>query len=334
MSSSTRKLVSLSGMLALGAVAQAQNYLTTPNIYTMQESYDVSNFFDSFEFFSGLDPTTGYVQYADAVAANTTGLAGYANNGVYLGVDYKTTNPAGGRASVRLSSKKSFTHGLIIADIAHQPASVCGSWPAFWTFGPSWPTSGEIDIIEGVNLQSNSSITLHTSSGCSFSSDSFASGDCSAPGSGTVGCGNPTHNPQTFGDGFNEIGGGVYALHWTSDAIQIFFFPRTSTVPVDIEAGRPDPSSWGKPISSFSGGSCDIDSHFMNHNIVFDTTFCGQWAGKVWASDPVCSAKAPTCEEFVGNNPSAFQNSYWLINSIKVFSISGAKREVAKRFDA
>ncbi|KAI1828119.1 glycoside hydrolase family 16 protein [Xylaria intraflava] len=331
---SIKKLTHLGGMLSLGTIAQAQGYYPTPDTYTIQDSYDASNFFENFEFFSGPDPTTGYVQYVDAVTANATGLAGYANNGIYLGVDYKTTNPVAGRGSVRLSTKKSYTHGLIIADIAHQPASVCGSWPAFWTFGPSWPTSGEIDIIEGVNLQSNTSITLHTASGCSFSSDSFASGDCGAPGTGTLGCGKPSQNTQTFGDGFNEIGGGVYALLWTSNVIQIFFFPRTGTIPADIEAGNPNPSSWGTPTASFSGGSCDIDANFKNHNIVFDTTFCGQWAGKVWGSDPVCSAKATTCEQYVGSNPSDFQNSYWLINYIKVFNVNSAKRGIAKRFDA
>ncbi len=162
----TRNLICLSGVLTLATQAQGA--------YTIQDSYDASNFFENFEFFNGPDPTSGFVQYVDAATANSTGLAGYANNGIYLGVDYQTQNPAAGRASVRLTTTKSYTHGLIVADIAHQPAPACGSWPAFWTFGPSWPRSGEIDIIEGVNLQTNSSITLHTASGCSFSRDSFS----------------------------------------------------------------------------------------------------------------------------------------------------------------
>ncbi|KAI0863173.1 glycoside hydrolase family 16 protein [Xylaria cubensis] len=326
----TKNLVRLSGVLSLAVTAQAQN-----NSYTLQDSYDATNFFDNFGFFEGPDPTAGFVQYVDAATANSTGLAGYANNGVYLGVDYQTANPTAGRASVRLTSAKSYTHGLIIADIAHQPAATCGSWPAFWTFGPSWPHSGEIDIIEGVNLQTNSSITLHTAAGCSFSQDSFATGDCGAPGDGTQGCGSLTQNTQDFGTGFNEIGGGVYALQWTSDAIKVFFFPRTGTIPADIAAGNPDPSNWGTPTASFSGGSCDIDANFMNHNIVFDTTFCGVWAGQVWGADPVCSAKAPTCQEYVANNPADFQDSYWLINYVKVFGETGSsKRGIAKRFNA
>ncbi|KAI1176911.1 glycoside hydrolase family 16 protein [Nemania sp. FL0916] len=328
-----KNLARLSGVLSLAAIAQGQKYGTQPS-YNLQDSYDTSNFFEEFDFFNGPDPTSGFVQYVDATTANSTGLAGYANGGVYLGVDYKTKNPSAGRASVRLTTKKAYTHGLIIADIAHQPAPACGSWPAFWTFGPSWPHNGEIDIIEGVNMQTNTSITLHTAPGCKFSQDSFSSADCGSPGDGTTGCGTTTENVKTFGAGFNKIGGGVYALQWTSKAINIFFFPRTGKIPSDIQKGKPDPSGWGKPTASFSGGSCDIDSNFMNHNIVFDTTFCGQWAGKVWGADPVCSAKASTCEQYVGSNPDAFEDSYWLINYVKVFSEAGMKRGIAKRFDA
>lgn len=313
-----KNLVRLGGALSLASSAQAQTY-------TIQDTYDATNFFEGFEFFNGPDPTAGFVQYVDAATANSTGLAGFADNGVYLGVDYQTANPASGRNSVRVTTTKAYTHGLIIADIAHQPAAVCGSWPAWWTFGPNWPHSGEIDIIEGVNGQSNSSITLHTASGCQFSQDSFSSVDCGSPGDGSQGCGAQTGNTQDFGDGFNAIGGGVTAMQWTSDAIKVFFFPRGS-IPADIDAGNPDPSTWGNPTASFSGGSCDIDANFMNHNIVFDTTFCGVWAGKVWGDDPTCSAKAATCEEYVGANPGDFQESYWLINYVKVFGEAGAKK--------
>ena len=32
----------------------------------------------------------------------------------------------GGRESVRISSKKTFTHGLFIADVQHMPGNECG----------------------------------------------------------------------------------------------------------------------------------------------------------------------------------------------------------------
>lgn len=273
------------------------------------------------------------MSYATAALANISSLAGYASNSVFLGVDHTTVNPSGGRASVRVSSNKSYTHGLFIADIAHMPDSTCGVWPAFWTFGPNWPNSGEIDIIEGVNQNAANTVTLHTSAGCSFtssgalSSSNLTSSNCNA-GNGDDGCGYDTADTQSYGTGFNAIGGGVYAMEWTSSAIEVFFFPRSS-VPSDITSGTPNPQSWGTPVASFGGGSgCDIDSHFSNHSIVFNTDFCGGWANAVWSSGS-CASLAPTCELYVGRNPSAFANAYWEINSVKVYQ--GGNSSVEKR---
>jgi hypothetical protein len=299
--------------------------------YTLKDNYDHTNFFQDFNFFTGADPTSGFVKFASASAANSSGLAGYSNNAVYMGVDHTTVNPNGGRAAVRVSSNKAYTKGLFIADIAHMPDSTCGVWPAFWTFGPNWPASGEIDIIEGVNDQATDSVTLHTSSGCTMqstgalSSSKLASGDCGA-GNGNTGCSTSTTNKAGYGTGFNAIGGGVYAMEWTSQAIKVYFFPRTA-IPADIASGSPNPSSWTQPVAAFSG--CNIDQHFQNHNIVFDTTFCGQWAGQVWDTNPKCKALAPTCNQYVGANPAAFASSYWLVNSVKVYQAAAAKREVA-----
>lgn len=46
-----------------------------------------------------------------------------ANSLEVLGVDHTTVNPPSGRSSVRVSSKKAYTHGLIVADIAHSGCS-------------------------------------------------------------------------------------------------------------------------------------------------------------------------------------------------------------------
>lgn len=302
--------------------------------YTLEDSYDTSNFFKEFSFFSAPDPTQGFVKYLDAVPANQSGLAGYSNNAIYMGVDHTTMNPTAGRESIRVSSNKAYNKGLIIADITHMPDSTCGSWPAFWTVGPDWPSSGEIDIIEGVNAQTTNSITLHSADGCTMSATGALSSsklietNCNA-GSGSNGCGFETTNTQGYGTGFNAVGGGVYATDWTSSGIKVYFFPRAS-IPSDISSEQPNPSSWGTPVASFSGSGCDIDANFKNHNIVFDTTFCGQWAGNVW-SQSTCASLAPTCNEYVANNPSAFSNAYWLVNSIKVYQDSGVtKRDGVK----
>ena len=252
-----------------------------------------------------------------------------------LGVDYKTMNPSSGRESVRVSSNKAYTHGLIIGDIAHMPDSTCGVWPAFWTVGPNWPNSGEIDIIEGVNAMMSNTVTLHASADCSIEatgeSATLSSSNCN-DGGGDLGCSLSTQNNGSIGTAFNSAGGGVYAADWTSTGVNVYFFPRVS-IPTDITSGSPNPSAWGTPFASFPGGSaCDIDSHFQNHNIIFDTTFCGQWAGDAWANS-ACSSLAPTCNDYVAQNPSAFADSYFLINSVKVYQDAGSSKRDALAAD-
>ncbi|KIW65082.1 hypothetical protein PV04_07366 [Phialophora macrospora] len=304
--------------------------------YVLQDDYSPDQFFSMFDFFTDSDPTNGYVQYVDQSTAQQGGLINNDNGAIYMGVDHSNVASGSGRQSVRLTSKKSYTHGLIVLDLSHMPGGICGTWPAFWTVGPNWPNAGEIDIIEGVNSQRANSMALHTGQGCSVSNNGLFSGRVSTPNCdvnaagqpGNAGCAILTPNDQSYGTGFNQGQGGVYATEWTSQAINIWFFPR-GAIPSDLSSssGNPDPSGWGQPMASFSDSGCNIDDFFNDHQIVFDTTFCGDWAGNaaVWASDAVCGSKAPTCQAFVQNNPSAFQDAYWTVNSLKVYQSSGAE---------
>jgi hypothetical protein len=78
-----------------------------------------------------------------------------------------------------------------------------------------WPASGEIDIIEGVNTQTSTAVTLHTSPGCRISNEGtdpstvLKEADCNY-NNAFGGCGQQTSNKENYGDGFNLIGGGVY----------------------------------------------------------------------------------------------------------------------------
>jgi len=278
----------------------------------------------------GNDPTNGYVNYIDQSAAESSGLYKVNGDKVYMGVDSTNVASGRGRDSIRISSKKSYNHGLIILDLEHMPGGACGTWPAFWLLGPNWPNSGEVDIIEGVNMDTTNAMTLHTSSGCSITSTGNFAGqmktsNCDVNAAGqdnNAGCSITTPNTESFGSGFNNANGGVYATQWTSSVISIWFFPRAA-IPSDISSGNPNPENWGLPTASFSGG-CDMDEHIVNQQIVFDITFCGDWAGGVWSTESSCSAKANTCQDYVQNNPSAFQDSYWSINSLKVYQDNGS----------
>ena len=311
-------LLTLTGLISLSTAG-----------YVLEDDYEPSSFFSMFSFFTGGDPTHGYVNYLDQGTAQSQGLIN-TNGPVYIGVDHTNVATGSGRSSVRITSNKAYNHGLIILDAAHMPGGVCGTWPAFWTVGPNWPANGEIDIIEGVNSQSTDSMTLHTGPGCSITNNGAFSGtlgttncDINAAGQATnAGCQINTPNSASYGNGFNAGQGGVYATEWTSQAISIWFFPR-SAIPSDIASGSPDPTSWGAATASFAGG-CNIDQFFNNQQIVFDTTFCGDWAGNVWGTDPVCSSKAATCQAYVQNNPADFANAFWSINSLKVYQSNGA----------
>lgn len=134
--------------------------------------------------------------------------------------------------------------------------------------------------------------------------------DCGKDGS-YIGCGFDTKDTNNYGTAFNRNGGGVYALEWTSSIIRVFFFPRQS-IPADIstESPHPNPSTWGKPIAAFSGDGCDIDQHFKNHKIVFDTTFCGAWAGETFETVGECKNTGMKCVDYVKSHPEIFEEAY------------------------
>jgi hypothetical protein len=297
-----------------------------------------------------------------------------------MGVDY-TTKDTAGRASVRLESKKSWNHGLMIADIWHMPSSECGSWPAMWLLSSSdkWPMGGEIDILEGVNDYTSNSVTLHTSKGCMVDnstlgavtggtsmadapfSGTMSTDDCGvkAPGQGeNVGC--SIHAPDsmsgvqmggtdnaaiplsTYGTDFNKSRGGIYATEWTEKSISVWFFPRDSPAftqhfgasqNTSTGTTSPDPSTWGPPIAHFAGTGCDFTSRFKDLKIIFNTAFCGDWAGKEWEKGG-CAKKTGvvTCDAYVRDNPQAFMEAYREVAGLKWFQKSApAKCEAAIR---
>lgn len=76
------------------------------------------------------DPTKGYVDYVSREVASQAGYIGVQNGATYIGLDHSRIASGRGRQSVRIESKSHYKNALIVLDLAHMPASVCGSWPA------------------------------------------------------------------------------------------------------------------------------------------------------------------------------------------------------------
>ena len=135
-----RLLAQQSGMMNL--LAYLSLLLFVVNLcaarFVLEDNYDPSGILDSFEFFTGPDPTNGFVEYVDRDTAEREGLLKVVGDSLYMGVDAERVTP-GGRPSIRITSRKAYNTGLVILDLSHMPGGVCGTWPAFWSFGPNWP---------------------------------------------------------------------------------------------------------------------------------------------------------------------------------------------------
>jgi hypothetical protein len=120
--------------------------------YALQDDYcGNGNFYDNFDFYNGSDPTNGYVDYVERDYAQSAGLISEDWGKVYMGVDHSGIASKAGRPAVRIESRKTYDSGLIIIDIEHMPGGICGTWPAFWMFGPNWPKNGEIGEWSGLH---------------------------------------------------------------------------------------------------------------------------------------------------------------------------------------
>ncbi|KAI9662447.1 MAG: hypothetical protein M1821_008614 [Bathelium mastoideum] len=320
--------------------------------YTLQKDYMKDEFWNNWDFQTMADPTNGTVQYVDQATAASTSMGRdplinrNANGSYYMGADHNTTT-TNGRPSLRLQSKDSYNSGLFVLDLSHMPGGECASWPAFWLLGykngQQWPAGGEVDIIEGVNNQNGNDMTLHTNPGCSLKNNGGFSGqmqlskmDCGA-GGGHEGCqiadqqggGSANGTNPSFGAGFNAAGGGVYATEWLPNGFAIWFVPRSDRQRLkQIKSDTPDPSTWGKPLALFNfQPGCTMSSNFVDMKMIFDLTFCGDWAGSTdqpgygWLANN-CNAKG-SCPNFVNSQPHNFDKAFWTINSLKVFQ-SGA----------
>lgn len=131
--------------------------------------------------------------------------------------------------------------------------------------------------------------------------------NCYSTPTADAGCAFADTDSRSFGYGFNGAEGGVFALLWDqSVGMSIYHFAR-SDIPADITNKQPTPATWGTPAGFWSAQTCDISKNFYEHQLVIDTTICGNWAGAAYGNSGcpgTCSSMVANATNFVGESRS------------------------------
>ncbi|KAH9171666.1 concanavalin A-like lectin/glucanase domain-containing protein [Lactarius sanguifluus] len=298
--------------------------------YVLIKEYAGTNFFNDWDFFGNIDNLThGDATFVNASQAASSRLAfvNSAGNAI-MKVDNTTVVPLNSkRDTVRITSKNLFGVGSVwIADMLHVPFG-CSVWPAFWSSAPVWPTGGEIDTFEGVNMVLNAQMALHTDPGCTLvdpaqTSSLVTSTDCSIANQ-NLGCVVKNPDPNSYGAAFAAAGGGVFVTELASTGISIWFFSRAN-VPSSLQKNHTvvDTSTFGVPVANYPAGGCNIDKFFQPQNLIFDITLCGDFAGNSEIFPQTCSGSC--YNDFVIGPPSNYDNAYFEVRSVRMFATSTA----------
>ncbi|PPQ67675.1 hypothetical protein CVT25_012703 [Psilocybe cyanescens] len=314
----------------------------TPFLWLPQDTYAGKTFFDEWDFFNTEDPTHGQVDYVDKSTAEAMGLFWVADDGTaFMKADDTSVLPLGvNRSSVRITSTKTYNTGLFILDLNKAPwgcvamklsGLLSGLWEATGLITVKLTSSKEYTITnitklhgtltQGANwtpMQRLRAKFLYLL--LSFVNDSSLmnnlqnnSTNCDANANSNSGCDVVEWSRASYGTFFESQGGGILAMKWDENDISVWSFFRAA-IPNDVTAGTPNPSLWGPPSAMLMSTMCNIPKYFVNHSIVFDITFCGDWAGNSYAT----SGCPGTCPERM-TDPTNFENATWSINSLKVY---------------
>lgn len=316
---------------ALGALSLSLPLTVWAQSYTLQTTYQGSNFFSQWNYSTAPDVNFGFATFESFETATSQKLTFINDAGnAIVKVDNTTVgNPADttfGRGSVYMTSNAPVPVGsLVLFDALHVPAG-CSVWPAFFMEGAGvvWPNKGEIDIFENVNLATVNQYSLHTLDGCTHGSGAVESGtvvstDCFNQTNSNQGCIVKETQPDSFGAGFNNNGGGAFALLFNTDGIKFWFFPR-SKIPSDFSGSSPNPSGWGTPSADYSASGCNIGQFFGPQTLILDIDICGAFAGDGGAFSQTCQGQ---CVDLL-KTPSNYDQAYFEIQFIKVFTEGGS----------
>ncbi|KZT63997.1 glycoside hydrolase family 16 protein [Daedalea quercina L-15889] len=299
--------------------------------YSINQTNIGQDFLTNFEWEDIADPTKGRVDYVNQSTALANNLTFTSDDTFIMRADYTSNLTASGlgRMSNRIKSYAQYRTHVAVFDIRHMPQG-CGTWPAVWEADDQVGTSsGEVDILEGVNDVAPNSVTLHTTGTCTMPESRSQLGktlstNCSSSDTiedGNNGCSVDAPYTASYGKVFNTYGGGYYALERTAEFIRVWFWSRNDTsIPSDITSGAStiNTGKWGTPIALFPNTDCNFASVFQRNNIIINLTFCGSWAGSSFNNNG-CSGN---CTDYVNYNPSAFEDAYWDFASVRIYQPS------------
>ncbi|GAA5878025.1 hypothetical protein JCM3774_005984 [Rhodotorula dairenensis] len=307
--------------------------------YSLSKAYAGSTFFDAWDFYGHWDNlTNGDIDYVNRSDSSDLAYINSAGNAIIKVDNTSEVLYPNKRRSVRISSQDNWGIGsLWVFDMVHVPYG-CSVWPSAWVTTSDWPTGGEIDIYEAVNLQKTNQMALHTTAGCTVSNSSsedwtgtLTYGNCDTDVNMNSGCTFLDPRETSNGASLAANGGGVFAGELTKDGVSIWFFPRPN-VPSDLSysaAGSdsststsnpvPDPSTWGKPVAHYPASSCNVSEHFAPQHIVLTITACGDWAGQVTNSTG-CPLTTESCYTSFVLDSANYNEAYFEIPSIRVYT--------------
>ncbi|CAJ1329242.1 unnamed protein product [Effrenium voratum] len=319
----------------VGEAAAAVNRSSTqcyehPRIkYGLKWQAQGHGFFDLFHFIE-TDSNNGATHYVPHYEAKRLGIVEEHSNHAIMRAGPRSPSKRMKRTSAKIFSKSYWNYFLVTMRFTHVPFG-CGVWPAFWTHAPRsvWPNGGELDILEWAN-DFPGQVSFHTGerNKCRLHHQAMNPPGCTPmPDTNGMNYDCDTHYPSKLGCAPNRLPihpgnhwanqPGVVAAEWTPEFVKVFYIPEAELEKAGLEgAGAPQPDDWDQYIMSYlpfkksedlESGTCpNPDKVLWPQQLVFQTSFCGDWAGKTWGNSGSCvNVVGPTMDRCDAVDPLA-----------------------------